>query len=528
MRFLHLLVFLAAYKVKLLIASDDNKQNQPNQVSKCIRIEYFGKPMNPNRTGIPCAENKVCTSRRKLNISYIEFPSYFCNFTQAYTPPIEGILLSCCGECVRSNFNIVNVFRNISELTPLLLNQSDFIFPFFGRASTAMLHGFYYLPLHDIPPAELITERKGADFIAFSRKVYPITVICVLVSILAGFGCWICETWGNPEEFSRTFLIGWFEGFWWSFVTMTTVGFGDKTPRSVIGRLYSVIWISVGVVSYGLLTGIVFSEVEKMNNPPPPVTDGKQIGALMYRDYDAYVVAKIGGKIVQNVDFQSRLFGSPSSNFREPVDFYEDAFQLIEKLRKKEISGVILDRYTLWHLKTISSVILKGKWKSDLFSIEDHIINVNYFFYNTMATQVTSDEDLGKLTYGILIKNRRDYDYLIDYATDNRFRERTNLLNLWNLNKKNLLSAVEGEGFSSSSDNWELYSDKTALLFSIEDDQKYFLTAVYSILIAIGIVFLIGIGFELRRTNFQLRKLFVRDEYDNHDRIDAVHDELAN
>ena len=65
-----------------------------------------------------------------------------------------------------------------------------------------------------------------------------------------GFVCWLFETWGNPEEFSRTFLIGWFEGFWWSFVTMTTVGFGDKSPRSLIGRLYSVVWISIGVITY--------------------------------------------------------------------------------------------------------------------------------------------------------------------------------------------------------------------------------------------------------------------------------------
>lgn len=29
----------------------------------------------------------------------------------------------------------------------------------------------------------------------------------------------------NTEEFPRSFLRGFFEGFWWSFVSMTTVGY---------------------------------------------------------------------------------------------------------------------------------------------------------------------------------------------------------------------------------------------------------------------------------------------------------------
>ena len=112
---------------------------------------------------------------------------------------------------------------------------------------------------------------------------------------------------------------------------MTTVGFGDKTPRSFAGRLYSVLWISIGVITYSLLTGIVFSEVGNMNNPPPPDTGGKYIGAVMYRDYDARVVAKTGGKFVQNIDFQKHLFRI-KSNVREPVDFYACTLHSIQNI----------------------------------------------------------------------------------------------------------------------------------------------------------------------------------------------------
>ena len=32
------------------------------------------------------------------------------------------------------------------------------------------------------------------------------------------------DTWYNPDEFPRSFVKGSGEGFWWAFVTMTTVG----------------------------------------------------------------------------------------------------------------------------------------------------------------------------------------------------------------------------------------------------------------------------------------------------------------
>ena len=32
------------------------------------------------------------------------------------------------------------------------------------------------------------------------------------------------ELWCNPEQFPRSFFKGSWEGFWWAFVSMTTVG----------------------------------------------------------------------------------------------------------------------------------------------------------------------------------------------------------------------------------------------------------------------------------------------------------------
>ena len=56
----------------------------------------------------------------------------------------------------------------------------------------------------------------------------------------------------EPESFD-TF----FEAFYWAMVTLTTVGYGDIYPVSVIGRIISMISSFVGIAIIALPTGII-------------------------------------------------------------------------------------------------------------------------------------------------------------------------------------------------------------------------------------------------------------------------------
>ena len=42
---------------------------------------------------------------------------------------------------------------------------------------------------------------------------------------------------------------------------MTTVGYGDKTPRSIAGRCFSVAWILAGIIVFNILAGELTSVI---------------------------------------------------------------------------------------------------------------------------------------------------------------------------------------------------------------------------------------------------------------------------
>ena len=77
---------------------------------------------------------------------------------------------------------------------------------------------------------------------------------------------------------------------------------GDKAPKSPVGRIFSIIWIVIGIVGFGMITGGITGEIVEANAPPPKKMDGKKVGTLRFRDYDSYVVSTHGGYCQYNTN----------------------------------------------------------------------------------------------------------------------------------------------------------------------------------------------------------------------------------
>lgn len=48
-----------------------------------------------------------------------------------------------------------------------------------------------------------------------------------------------------------------FDGFWWSVTTITSVGYGDMVPATIVGKVLGLVLQLTGVLAFGLMVSLV-------------------------------------------------------------------------------------------------------------------------------------------------------------------------------------------------------------------------------------------------------------------------------
>lgn len=94
----------------------------------------------------------------------------------------------------------------------------------------------------------------------FSLNFFRALGSLTLILLIFGFLTWRFERNENTEEFGNG-IKGLWSGFWWAAVTMTTVGYGDKSPRTTGGRLIALIWMFTAVIIISSLTASITSSL---------------------------------------------------------------------------------------------------------------------------------------------------------------------------------------------------------------------------------------------------------------------------
>jgi polar amino acid transport system substrate-binding protein len=162
---------------------------------------------------------------------------------------------------------------------------------------------------------------------------------------------WFAERKNNPTMFPNNYLQGIWESFWWSSVTITTVGYGDKTPKSLVGRMCALVWMFSGIFVISYFTASISSSqtVKKLDNRynTPHDLIGKQVGSVNGNTVSRYL--KILGV---------RVF---------EFDSIDTAYKA---LNKKLITAVVFDAPVLkYHVKrdtkdryVIGNTIFKEKY----------------------------------------------------------------------------------------------------------------------------------------------------------------------
>jgi hypothetical protein len=120
---------------------------------------------------------------------------------------------------------------------------------------------------------------------------------------------WWFERKRNQEQFGGGTEAGIGSSFWWSAVTMTTVGYGDKAPITFGGRVVAFLWMLIAIIIVSVFTATITSTLT-VAHLDVPVKGPQDLpkGSSLRKPINVVLPAKIQGREWQ--DNLHRYMGS--------------------------------------------------------------------------------------------------------------------------------------------------------------------------------------------------------------------------
>lgn len=188
----------------------------------------------------------------------------------------------------------------------------------------------YYIAHSTILVPDFSATQKAFHFLRsfFSLNFFRALGALVFIILTFGFLEWLFERRANHKEFGKG-LHGLWSAFWWSAVTMTTVGYGDKSPRTVGGQVVALVWMFTAVIIISGFTATIASSltINRMHHSNNSIEDfkDKQLGTVANSGTERWL----------------------KDNFYKNVSAYKDIAALIQALENQEIEAIAYDRPVL-------------------------------------------------------------------------------------------------------------------------------------------------------------------------------------
>jgi ABC-type amino acid transport substrate-binding protein len=105
-------------------------------------------------------------------------------------------------------------------------------------------------------------EGEGYGWFRVAERLASINFLTligllVLMWLIAGALVWVFERRRDHQIFDDRNVNGLGQGIWWAVVTMTTVGYGDKTPKTIGGRVVAIFWMFASIILISSFTAAI-------------------------------------------------------------------------------------------------------------------------------------------------------------------------------------------------------------------------------------------------------------------------------
>lgn len=216
---------------------------------------------------------------------------------------------------------------------------------------------FYSSHLAIIVPNEEKTDVSSLISNFFTKKFFKAISALLLIISVIGFFIWLVEKKKNNKHF-RKGVKGWGDGFWWAAVTMTTVGYGEKIPKSSVGKIFTIIWMFTSIIIISSLTGsiaasLTVNEMQSHINNLQDVKNLDRVGTMKGTNSEVFLT---------------------NNNFNNVTNDYESILDGLYAVKNGNINAFIYDEAIVKYL--MSSNNLNSHLK-----ILPYKINVIYYSF---------------------------------------------------------------------------------------------------------------------------------------------------
>ncbi|XP_068756892.1 LOW QUALITY PROTEIN: uncharacterized protein [Montipora capricornis] len=243
---------------------------------------------------------------------------------------LKAALSSCCHKETKVLFGkFLNSVRNAED--HIEHDTFDLTFPLYGYDSSAnSFRDRAFIGVVTAPRVILLAHNEQQDktrtHIADLKTIanaWPMLVFILVTASLSGIIIWFLDHTSNPEDFPPPFFQGSWEGFWWALGTLTTVGYGDRSPKSPLGRVFCILCIIAGVIIVSIFSALVTTSLFASTAMVFKI-NGSKLGAV-----NGSEEFKLG--VTMNAD----------------VSVFPHVMKMTQALLAHEIDGALVDNYVL-------------------------------------------------------------------------------------------------------------------------------------------------------------------------------------
>ena len=168
-------------------------------------------------------------------------------------------------EYIFSFTGLIDLIAILPSLLPLFLGEIDLRWLRVLRLVRLLKISHYSSALEDLIAA--IRSEKSA----FGAAMYLFFIALFVSSSLM----YVVEHQAQPENFSSIPTT-----MWWSLITLTTVGYGDVSPVTPVGKIVGAMTAMMGVCVVALLTGIVATAFSNQISRRQDIFEAEIVAAL--------------------------------------------------------------------------------------------------------------------------------------------------------------------------------------------------------------------------------------------------------